>query len=174
MSLLRQAFTYFRCNYQHFFLSMEKTHNLSHFQVTLSFTKAHYETPCMSSILLNKTYLFLLCYTLVHHPNFLTNHHDSITKATKAHGVTVQIFKYVRCTLHHAISNGTSSCIFTFSPILIIGILVNTTPSTPPMKGVVVVKRHFCNFHIQLWLQYHLSWGYNFHFTWTSHTTPES
>jgi hypothetical protein len=47
-----------------------------------------------SSILLDKTSLVLLAYMLVHHPNHLTNHHESVTKATKAYGLTMQLAKY--------------------------------------------------------------------------------
>jgi len=81
--------------YWHYFLAMYNTQNISHFQATLSSTKSHYGAPCWLSILLDETSLVLLSYVVVHHPNYLTNYHELITKGKKAYWLTMKLSKYV-------------------------------------------------------------------------------
>ena len=114
-SFLRRGFTYLRCTYQHCCLVMYNTCNLSHCEAMSSSVKSHYVTFHWLFILLDKTSLVLLVYVLVHHPNCLTSHCESITKATKACGLAIQLAKYVLCARFHAIANDISSWILTFS-----------------------------------------------------------
>jgi hypothetical protein len=49
----------------------------------------YYETPRWFHILLRNKSLVLLAYILVHHPNHVMNHYESITKATKLYELTM-------------------------------------------------------------------------------------
>jgi hypothetical protein len=144
---------------------MYNTHNISHFQATLSSTKSHYVAPCLSSILLDKTSLVLISYALVHHPNYLMNHSKLITKATKAYWMTMKLTKYAYCSLHHAISNGTTSYVLTFSPTLIVDVLFNIDPSAPLMKslGLRNLTAKTTNYGICRWKIIYIRRIYSYH-----------
>lgn len=55
--------------------------------------EARYVARHRSFVLLDKTSFVLLAYELVQRPNHLMNHHELVTNATKAYGLTMQLSK---------------------------------------------------------------------------------